>query len=39
MQETWVLSLDQEDLLQEEIATLSSIPAWKMSWTEEPGRL
>ena len=39
MQETWVLSLDQEDPLQEEIATLSSIPAWKMPWTEEPGRL
>ena len=33
------LSLFQEDLLEEEMATQSSILAWKISWTEEPGRL
>ena len=38
-QETWVLSLDQEDPLEKEIATHSSILAWKIPWTEEPGRL
>ena len=31
--------LDQEDPLEEEMATPSSIPAWKIPWTEEPGRL
>ena len=37
MQETWVQSLGQKDLLEEEIATHSSILAWKIPWTEEPG--
>ena len=35
----WVQSLGQEDLLEEEMATLFSILAWKISWTEEPGGL
>ena len=39
MQETWVPSLGQEDLLEEGMATHSSIPAWRIPWTEEPGRL
>ena len=39
VQETWVRSLDREDPLQEETATHSSILAWKIPWTEEPGRL
>ena len=39
MQETWVQSLDQEDLLEKEMATHSSILAWKIPWTEEPGGL
>ena len=39
MWETRVQSLDQEDLLEKEIATHSSILAWKIPWTEEPGRL
>ena len=39
MQETWVLSLDWEDPLEEGIATHSSILAWRILWTEEPGRL
>ena len=39
MQETWVRSLDQEDPLEEEMATHSSILAWKISWTEKPGGL
>ena len=38
-QEMRVPSLGQEDLLEKEMATLSSIFAWKISWTEEPGRL
>ena len=38
-QETQVQSLGQEDLLEKEIATHSSILAWKISWTEEPGGL
>ena len=37
--ETWVHSLSQEDLLEKEMATHSSILAWKTSWTEAPGRL
>ena len=37
--ETWVQSLGQEDTLEEEMATHSSIRAWKIPWTEEPGRL
>ena len=40
MWETWVQSLGREDLLEKEMATHSSILAWKMpSWMEEPGRL
>ena len=39
MQETWVQSLGQEDTLEKEMATLSSIPAWKIQWTEKPGGL
>ena len=35
MQETWVRSLGQEDLLEKEMVTSSSILAWKISWTEE----
>ena len=37
--ETWVQSLGQEDLLEKEMATHSSILAWKIPWTEDPGRL
>ena len=37
--ETWVQSLGQEDLLEKEMATHSSILAWKIPWAEEPGRL
>ena len=39
IEETWVQSLDREDLLEEGMATHSSILAWRMPWTEEPGRL
>ena len=39
MQETQVRSLGQEDPLQEEMATYSSIVAWKIPWTEDPSRL
>ena len=39
MWETWVRSLDWEDPLEEGIATHSSILAWRIPWTEEPGRL
>ena len=39
MQETWVQSLVWEDLLEKEMATHSSTIAWKILWTEEPGRL
>ena len=39
MQETWVLSLSQEDALEKEMATCSSILAWEIPWTEEPGGL
>ena len=39
VQETWVQSLGWEDSLEKEIATHSSILAWKISWTEEPGGL
>ena len=39
MQETRVQSLDWEDPLEKEMATHSSTLAWKMPWTEEPGRL
>ena len=37
--ETWVRSLDWEDPLEERIATHSSILAWRIPWTEEPGGL
>ena len=37
--ETWVLSLGQEDPLEKEMATHSSIFAWRTPWTEEPGGL
>ena len=39
MQETWVRSLDGEDALKQERATHSSILAWRIPWTEEPGGL
>ena len=39
MQETWVEFLVWEDPLEKEMATHSSILAWKIPWTEEPGRL
>ena len=39
IRETWVQSLGQEDPLEKEMATLSSTLAWKIPWTEEPGRL
>ena len=39
MRKTWVQSLGQEDTLKEEIATHSSTLAWKIPWSEEPGRL
>ena len=39
MQETPVLSLDQEDPLEKGMATHSSTLAWRNPWTEEPGRL
>ena len=37
--ETWVRSLGREDLLEKEMAIHSSTLAWKIPWTEEPGRL
>ena len=36
---TWVQTLDQEDPLERGMATQSSILAWSIPWTEEPGRL
>ena len=39
MQEAWVRSLGQEDPLEEEMVTHSSIFAWEIPWTEEPGGL
>ena len=39
MRETQVRSLGQEDPLEKEMATHSSIVAWKIPWTEEPDRL
>ena len=39
MQETQVRFLGWDDLLEKEIATHSSILAWRIPWTEEPGRL
>ena len=38
MQETWVQSLGREDPLEKELETHSSTLAWKIPWTEEPGR-
>ena len=38
MRETWVQSLGWEELLEKEMATHSSILAWKIPWTEKPGR-
>ena len=37
MQETWIQSLGQEDPLEQEMATHSSILAWRTLWSEEPG--
>ena len=39
MQETQVWAPGQEDPLEKEMATHSSVPAWRIPWTEEPGRL
>ena len=39
MQEAWVCSLGWEDPLEEGMATHSSILAWRIPWTEEPGGL
>ena len=39
MQETWVQFLGREDPLEKEMATYSSILAWRIPWTKEPGRL
>ena len=39
IQETWVRPLGQEDPLEEGMATQSSILAWRITWTEEPGEL
>ena len=37
IQETWVHSLGREDPLEKEMATHSSVLAWEIPWTEEPG--
>ena len=39
MRETWVQSLGQEDPLEKEMATHSSVLAWRIPWKEEPGGL
>ena len=39
MQEAWIQSLGQEDPLEKGMATHSNILAWRIPWTEEPGRL
>ena len=39
MQETWVRSLGREDPLEKEMATHASVLAWRIPWTEEPGKL
>ena len=39
MQEFWVQSLGREDPLEKEMATHSSVLAWEIPWTEEPGEL
>ena len=38
MQKTWVQSLGQEDPLEKRMSTPSSILAWRIPWTEKPGR-
>ena len=38
-QETWIQSLGREDALEEEMASSSSILAWKIPWTGKPGGL
>jgi len=39
VKKTWVQSLGQEDPLEKGMVTHSSVPAWKIPWTEEPGGL
>ena len=39
VRETWVLSMGQEDPLEKGMASHSSILAWRIPWTEEPGGL
>ena len=39
MQDTWVQSLGGEDPLEKDMATHSNILAWRIPWTEEPGKL
>ena len=39
MQEMWVQSLGRKEPLEKEMAAHSSILAWEIAWTEEPGRL
>ena len=39
VKETWVLSLGQEDRLEKEMVTHSSVLAWRIPWTEDPGGL
>ena len=39
MQEIWVRSLGREDPLEKEMATHTSILAWRLPWTEKPGEL
>ena len=39
MRESWVQPLGQEDLLEKEMVTHSSILAWKIPWTKKPGKL
>ena len=39
VQETWIRFLGQKDPLEKGMATHSSITAWRIPWTEEPGRL
>ena len=39
VQKTWVQSLSQEDPLEKQMATHSSIPAWRIPWTKEPNGL
>ena len=39
MQQTWVQSLGQEDPLEKEVASHSCVLAWRIPWTEDPGRL